>query len=484
MDNNFNKYSLCDELLKAISLLNYKAPTEVQDMAIPAILQQKDVIIKSETGSGKTAAFAIPLCELINWEDNEVQAIVLTPTRELAIQVSEDIFNIGRFKRIKTSCLYGGESFARQVKELKQKTHIVVGTPGRVLDHLLEGTLNTSNVNTLIIDEADEMLNMGFIEEVETVIARISDNRTTVLVSATFNKKIDKIINKHMLNPIKIETTTKVSTMDNITYLFYKAKESTKQNLLRDITMIENPDSCIIFCNTKIMVDDIDDFLYNNGYSCMKIHGGMEQRDRTSIMNRFKQNEFRYLVATDVAARGIDVDDISLIINYDMPDKKDSFIHRTGRTGRRGKNGKAISLVSEIDQLSFANIKESLGLDHTLLAPPDALTVDKCKDTFYKKSQKQLEIKETKGAKLSEDILKIHINAGKKTKMRAMDIVGTLCSIKGMTADDIGIINILDVSTFVEVLNGKGEFVLKTLQTKNIKGRPRTVTKADLPKKY
>ena len=193
MDNNFNKYSLCDELLKAISLLNYKAPTEVQDMAIPAILQQKDVIIKSETGSGKTAAFAIPLCELINWEDNEVQAIVLTPTRELAIQVSEDIFNIGRFKRIKTSCLYGGESFARQVKELKQKTHIVVGTPGRVLDHLLEGTLNTSNVNTLIIDEADEMLNMGFIEEVETVIARISDNRTTVLVSATFNKKIDKI---------------------------------------------------------------------------------------------------------------------------------------------------------------------------------------------------------------------------------------------------------------------------------------------------
>lgn len=482
MDNNFRQFPLCDELIKAIELLNYITPTKVQDMAIPAILQQKDVIIKSQTGSGKTAAFAIPLCELIDWDENEVQAIVLTPTRELAMQVNEDIFNIGRFKRIKSTCLYGGESFARQAKELKQKTHIVVGTPGRVLDHIFEGTLRTSNIGILIIDEADEMLNMGFIEEVESVIESISKNRITVLASATFNPKINKLINKHMINPIRIDIREQVTTANNIPYLFYRAKESTKHSLLRDITMIENPDSCIIFCNTKAVVDFVDDFLYENGYSCMKLHGGLEQRDRTKIMDRFKRNEFRYLIATDVAARGIDVEEISLIINYDMPEKADRFIHRIGRTGRNGKSGKAISFVSETGKVSFELIKDSLGLEHTLLDCPTADMVEKSRENFNIKSELQLEAKDSKGTKLSEDIIKIHINAGRKTKMRAVDIVGTLCSIEGMTASDIGIINILDISTFVEILNGKGEAVLKTLQTKNIKGRPRTVSKVDLLK--
>ena len=355
-----------------------------------------------------------------------------------------------------------------------------MGTPGRVLDHLIEGTLNTSNVKILIIDEADEMLNMGFIEEVESVIKSLPNDRITVLASATFNKKIDKIINKHMIKPIRIETTEAVSVATNISHTFYRAKEATKHNLLRDITIIENPDSCIIFCNTKVMVDDIDDYLYQSGYSCMKLHGGMEQRDRTSIMNSFKLNEFRYLIATDVAARGIDVENISLIINYDLPDKPDSFTHRTGRTGRNGKSGKAISLVSELGQDSYALIKDALHLDNVLINPPDESKVENARKNFVEKSKTKLQAKETKGAKLSEDIVKLHINAGKKTKMRAMDIVGTLCSIDGMTAADIGIINILDVSTFVEILNGKGEHVLKTLQTKNIKGRPRNVSKADL----
>ena len=480
MDNNFRQFPLCDELIRAIELLNYKTPTKVQSVTIPAILEKKDVIIKSQTGSGKTAAFAIPLCELIDWDENEVQAIVLTPTRELAMQVNEDIFNIGRFKRIKSSCLYGGESFARQVKELKQKTHVVVGTPGRVLEHIFEGTLRTSNIGMLIIDEADEMLNMGFIEEVESVIERISKDRITVLASATFSQKINKLINKHMTTPLRVEIKEEAATVNNISYHFYKAKEAKKHELLRDITMVENPDSCIIFCNTKAVVDFLDDFLYESGYSCMKLHGGMEQRDRTKIMDKFKRNEFRYLIATDVAARGIDVEEISLIINYDMPEKPERFVHRIGRTGRNGKSGKAISFVSEVARVQFEMIKDSLDLDHTLLVGPSAETVEKSKERFNAKLQQELKIKDSKGTKLSEDIIKIHINAGRKTKMRPVDIVGTLCSIDGMTASDIGIINILDISTFVEILNGKGETVLKTLQTKNIKGRPRNVSKVDL----
>ena len=267
--------------------------------------------------------------------------------------------------------------------------------------------------------------------------------------------------------------------MDNISYLFYKAEEETKQKLLRDVTILENPDSCIIFCNTQVSVDAIDKFLFANGYLCERIHGGLDQSDRTAIMNSFKHNEFRYLIATDVAARGIDVDDISLIINYDMPKKLESFIHRTGRTGRNGKTGKAVTFVSERGEGSFEVIKEHLGLDNNLLDAPNSREVEYAQPAFDEKSSTAVKIKQDKGAKLSENIMKIHINAGKKTKMRPVDIVGTLCSIDTMTADDIGIINILDISTFVEVLNGKGDIVLKALQTKNIKGRPRRVTKVD-----
>ena len=205
----------------------------------------------------------------------------------------------------------------------------------------------------------------------------------------------------------------------------------------------------------------------------------MDQKDRTSIMNRFKRNEFRYLVATDVAARGIDVDNISLVINYDMPIKVENFVHRSGRCGRNGKSGVAISFVSDKGLESFALIKEYLNEDYTILKVPCKEDITKAKVKFNEKLENKLEIKEDKGLKLSQDIMKIHINAGKKTKMRAVDIVGTFCSIEGMSAQDIGIINILDISTFVEILNGKGEYVLEVLQTQNIKGRLRTVSKVD-----
>ena len=482
MENNFNNYSLSEELMKAIELLNYKKPTEVQNSTIPAILDRKDVIIKSKTGSGKTAAFAIPVCELVDWYENEVQALVLTPTRELAMQVNEDVFNIGRFKRIRSVGLHGGESFARQSKELRQKTHIAVGTPGRVLDHIKTGTLDTSNIKILVIDEADEMLNMGFIDEMEAILATISKDRITVLASATMGTKIDQMIKKNMKDPIKVEIDEEEVAVNNISYQFYKAKEDSKEKLLRDVAIVENPDSCIIFCNTKIAVDTVDRFLYDNGFNCKKIHGGMEQRDRTQIMNMFKRNEFRYLIATDVAARGIDVDEISLIINYDIPKKQESFIHRIGRTGRNGKKGKAITFVSETGKLSYELLKENLGFDQNLLEGPNRSNVEKARKAFDLKLQMKPKYKAEKGTKLAEDIMKIHINAGRKTKMRAVDIVGTLCSIEGMTASDIGIINIIDISTFVEILNGKGESVLRALQTKSIKGRPRVVSKVEIEK--
>ncbi|MCT4620102.1 MAG: DEAD/DEAH box helicase [Marinisporobacter sp.] len=474
---NFNDYPLSSELLKSINMLNFKSPTKVQEQVIPIVLEQKDIIVKSQTGSGKTGAFAIPICELVDWDENKPQALVMTPTRELAIQVKEDIFNIGRFKRIKVSAIYGKSPFYIQEKELKQKTHVVVGTPGRIIDHIERGTFDTSNIKYLVIDEADEMLNMGFIEQIETIINSLPKERVTMLLSATMPRDIEALCNKYMKEPVLIKIEDQNSTADRICQERYSVDQREKMKLLRDITIVENPDSCMIFCNTRQMVEVVYDELSNLKYTCGKIHGGMEQRDRLRVMNDFKQGYFRYLVATDVAARGIDIDNISLVINYDIPQECESYVHRIGRTGRASRKGRAITFVTQKESKFLKEIHEYIGKEIPLKERPNQETVENCKQEFIEKINTKLKIKETKGAQLSKEIMKLHINAGKKTKMRPVDIVGTLCNIEGMTKDDIGIINVMDISTFIEILNNKGELVFQALQNTPIKGRLRKVSK-------
>jgi ATP-dependent RNA helicase DeaD len=477
---NFSDYHLSGEILKAIGMLNFESPTEVQAQVIPAVLGQKDIIVKSQTGSGKTAAFAIPICQLVDWEENRPQALVLTPTRELAIQVKEDFFNIGRFKRLKVAAIYGGAAFYNQEKELKQKTHIVVGTPGRIIDHIENGTFDTTNIKYLVIDEADEMLDMGFVEQIETIIASLPQDHMTLLFSATMPTGIKALCSKYMKDPIHVEIEEQDKASDRIVQERYNIHEVDKMQLLSDITIVENPDSCIIFCNTKQKVDEVFNMLSDLKYACKKIHGGMEQRDRLIVMNKFKLGHFRYLVATDVAARGIDIANISLVINYDIPEDGESYVHRIGRTGRIDKLGRAITFVAQNENRFLNDIHQYTGKEIPLMERPTEETVNHAKQKFVEKTNTAPEIKETKGAQLSKEILKIHINAGKKTKMRAVDIVGTLCNIKGMTKDDIGIINIIDISTFVEILNNKGELVFQELQKTPIKGRLRTVSKVEL----
>lgn len=477
---NFKDYRLSDELLKAISMLNFKNPTSVQEQVIPAVLEQMDIIVKSQTGSGKTAAFAIPICELVDWDENKPQSLVITPTRELAIQVKEDIFNIGRFKRIKVSAIYGKSPFYHQEKELKQKTHVVVGTPGRIIDHIERGTFNVSQIKYLVIDEADEMLNMGFLEQIETIITSLPKERVTMLLSATMPRDIEALCNNYMKEPIHVEVEEQNSTADRICQERINVNQIDKIKLLRDIMIVENPDTCIIFCNTKQTVDEVSNELSNLKYTCEKIHGGMEQRDRLRVMNDFKKGYFRYLVATDVAARGIDIDNITLVINYDVPQDAESYVHRIGRTGRKSNRGRAITFVTQNENKFLVDIHQYLGKEILLKEKPDKETVNNAKQEFVEKINTTPQIKETKGAQLSKEIMKLHINAGKKTKMRPVDIVGTLCSIEGMTAADIGIINIIDVSTFVEILNNKGELVFQALQKTPIKGRLRKVSKADM----
>ncbi len=470
-ESNFTDYQLSEDIVKALDHLAYKQPTEVQTKVIPLILEQKDVIVKSQTGSGKTAAFGIPICENTDWQENKPQALVLTPTRELAVQVKDEITNIGRLKRIKATAIFGKEPFNQQATELKQKSHVVVGTPGRVLDHIKRETIALEKIQYFVIDEADLMLSMGFIEQVEAIIQRLPKHRVTLLFSATLPDDVEKLCRKYMKNPIQIEIKATGITTDTIDHFMIKVREGDKFNLLKEVTMVENPDSCLIFCKTKEQVDHIYEQLDRLHYPSAKIHGGLEQEDRFEVMNDFKKGAFRYLVATDVAARGIDIENISLVINFDFPVEKESYVHRTGRTGRAGLGGKAISFVSPYEEKLVKESESYIGFKLSEIQGPSAEQISQHKAAFQQKINTQPTPKKDKSGKLNKEIMKLYFNGGKKKKLRAIDFVGTIARIEGVTAEDIGIILIQEQVTYVDILNGKGPLVLQQMKETTIKGK-------------
>lgn len=475
---SFREFTISEDIIKALDGLEYDIPTKVQAGVIPSALNKNDLIVQAQTGSGKTAAYAIPICELIEWLENKPQALVLTPTRELAVQVKEDFINIGRFKRVKAAAIYGRHQFSTEKAELKQKTHVVVGTPGRVMDHIKKGTLNLSKINCLVIDEADRMLDMGFIGQVEEIIKELPTDRVTMLFSATMPDEVKSISSNYMKNPINIDVSEAGIMTADINHSLYMADEEDKFELLTDVTIIEKPDSCIIFCSTKDRVDMVCDRLEDLGYPCNKIHGGMEQDDRLSAMKRFKRGEYRYLIATDVAARGIDIENISLVINYDIPLDKENYVHRTGRTGRAGQKGKAISFVATAQTRYLHDIEELIGFEIQKLTKPTKQEVSLQKPSFDEKMNTVPQIKKMKSDKLNKEIMKLRFNGGKKKKLRATNFVGVISNLEGVKAEDIGIITIQDTLTYVEILNGKGPLVLEAMKNTMISGKQLKVTKA------
>ena len=477
MNNKFKEYKLCDEIIKALDGIGYKKPSDVQREVIPQILTGKDIVVKSQTGSGKTAAFGIPLCENIKWEESNAQALILTPTRELAIQVKEELGNIGRFKRIRTVAVFGKQPFSDQARELKQKTHIVVGTPGRVLDHIDRDTLKVCNIKYLVIDEADEMLNMGFIDQVRDIINKLNVDRQTMLFSATIPEEILGLCNVYMNNPSNIEIKSQKLITDNINHELYKFEEFYKLDNLGKILISEAPETAVIFCKTKENVDKVFENLNKKGYSVNKIHGGMLQKDRLDIMDKFKKGNFRILVATDVAARGIDVEGITHVINYDLPVEKEAYVHRIGRTGRAGAKGKAISFVNQYEDRILDMIQEYIGFEIPL--KKDIIEVSKeIRETAIKSLKSKPNIKREKAKAINKNITKIYLNGGKKKKLRAGDFVGAISRIEGVTAEDIGIIDVQDTVSYIDILNGKGNKVIEGLKNSTIKGKKLRVEKA------
>ncbi|BBF42861.1 ATP-dependent RNA helicase YxiN [Lachnospiraceae bacterium KM106-2] len=478
--NQFSEqpYELSEELLRSLSLLGYQKPTKIQEMVIPHAMKGENLLVRAKTGSGKTAAFGIPMCESINWDENKPQVLILVPTRELAIQVGEELTNIGRLKRVKVTTVYGRSELKAQAIAIKQKTHIVVGTPGRVIDLIERGDFNVDKIDTVIVDEADEMFFIGLREQVEKILGLVQPFSSMMLFSATLGPDAKNLAAKFMQDPVELSIDEKTVTVDHIAQYKLLVRPDEKYDDLMKVTMDENPMRCMIFANTQKEVEDIYYKLKRKEYQIVMLHGGMQQKERLRMMNAFKRAKAKYLVTTDVAARGIDVDEVNLVINYDMPRGRENYVHRIGRTGRNGKSGKSITFYGEREERALREVED---YTHVAMESMDIPELDASKrSAFYELQEKELEAPKEKNANFKQEVLKLVIHAGKKGKIRPVDIVGTICSIDDVAAEDIGVIRIGERMTEVEILNSKGNHVYKSLQKKTIKGRIRKVTKRGL----
>ncbi len=358
----FNQYPISDEIIKALEEMGYTTPTEVQAQTIEKILNSEDLIVNAKTGSGKTAAFGVPIIEKIEKKGKAPKALVMTPTRELAIQVAKELEQISKFKKIVCYTVYGQHNIETEIKNLDKGVDIIIGTPGRLLDHLERETFNPTKIDYVVLDEADRMLDMGFIDQVSMILKQMPKERNTYLFSATMPFEVRSIAWEYMKEPDTIEISSDTKTVDIIEQQYVKLERHEKRIYLDRFLALYQPQGCIVFCNTRRCVDMVLEFLKQNKYKADALHGAISQARRTKTIEAFKNGKFNILVATDVAARGIHVDNLDLVINYDVPIDHDNYVHRVGRTGRAGKGGKAISFVTGEDLMTLYEIEEHIGV--------------------------------------------------------------------------------------------------------------------------
>ena len=449
---SFTKLALSQDLLSNLSTLGYQTMTPIQEQSLPLILANKDVIAQGKTGSGKTAAFALGLLEKLEVKRFCVQALILCPTRELADQVAKEVRKLARtIHNIKVLTLCGGIPFGPQVGSLEHGAHIIVGTPGRVADHLRRGTLNINNVNTLVLDEADRMLDMGFQPTLDAIVKLTPIKRQTLLFSATFPDQIKSICKRIMVKPIMVQA---ISTHADsvIGQHFYKV-ENDQQRLtaLRLLLLQHHPESAVVFCNTKIEVKRIAESLGNDGFNVLALHGDLEQRDRDQTLLLFDNKSVSVLVATDVAARGLDIDAVDLVINYHVAHDTEVYIHRIGRTGRAGTQGLACSLFSEKEEYRVSLLGEYLHrfIESETLPPMSVLDVPPNQPLMTT----------------------LQIDGGKKQKVRPGDILGALTGKNGIAGKQVGKIHIFANHAYVAVEKNTAKAALKKLTEGKLKGR-------------
>ena len=518
----FEDMNISNEICRAVLDMGFEEATPIQSQAIPVILEGKDIIGQSQTGTGKTAAFGIPLLERINPEDRRLQALILCPTRELAIQVSEEFRKLLKYKdNIRVLPIYGGQPIDRQIAALRKGTQVVIGTPGRVMDHMRRRTIKAETVQMMVLDEADEMLDMGFREDIETILVKIPEEHQTLLFSATLSPEILDITKRFQKNPEFIKIVRKELTVPNIEQYYFDVKEKTKLDALCRIIDVYDPKLAMVFCNTKKRVDDLVEMLQGRGYFAEGLHGDLKQAQRDKVMQKFRNGTIEILVATDVAARGIDVDDIDVVFNYDVPQDEEYYVHRIGRTGRAGKAGKAFTFCVGKEIYKLRDIMRYTKTKIQQQKLPTLSDVEEMKTNIYLEKIKGI-IEEghlTKyihlvdrlmeedytsidiaaallknhlsdvnaddidalddinlgGTELyggeGEKMVRLFINAGKKSKIRAKDIVGAIANEAGIPGKTLGEIAIFDEYTFVDVPNEFVRDILHGMKHAKIKGK-------------
>ena len=521
----FEEFEIDERILRAVEDMGFEEASPIQAQAIPELLKGKDVVGQAQTGTGKTAAYSIPLLMSIEPELKKPQAVVLCPTRELAIQVADEIRKLAKYMSdIKVLPVYGGQEIVKQIKSLKNGVQIIVGTPGRVMDHMRRKTVKFDEVKMVVLDEADEMLDMGFREDMETILAGTPDDRQTVMFSATMPKPILDIAGRFQKDPYVIKVVRKELTVENIEQFYYEVRPKNKPELLCRLIDIYNPKLSVVFCNTKRQVDELISELKGRGYFADGIHGDMKQQQRDRVMSDFRSGKTEILIATDVAARGIDVDDVDVVFNYDLPQDEEYYVHRIGRTGRAGREGVALSFVSGKEAYKLKEIERYC---KTKIKAKPVPSMDDVKNTLIEGVfnqirqtveegglsdmveyiENQLNIEDYTCMDMAAALLKMHlgdslkdrmevetvhydldadrhgmvrlfINVGKKDKIKPSNILGAIAGESGIPGKLVGSIDMLDNYTFVEVPSKYADKVLDAMQNVSINGRAINMEKA------
>lgn len=522
----FSNMDLSEETLRAVSDMGFTEATPIQVEAIRYIMQGYDVIGQSQTGTGKTAAFGIPCTEMIDPFDRSLQAVVLCPTRELCIQVCEELRKLLKYHDgIKVVPVYGGQPIDKQIHAMKGGAQIVVGTPGRFMDHMRRHTLRLKGVTMTVLDEADEMLDMGFRDDIELILSQMPRERQTILFSATMPEEIRQLAETYQDNPKYIKTMPKELTVQKINEYYFDVKEKMKPEALSRLLEFDAPGLTLVFCNTKKRVDDLTRKLQERGYFAEALHGDLNQFQRDAVMKKFRGRTTDILVATDVAARGIDVDDIDIVINYDVPEHEEYYVHRIGRTGRAGKTGQAYTFVVGRELRKLQEIMEYTGSTIEPRRLPTLTDLEKKRsenflneictiidegnldryerivnqlhEKGYDSGQvaaalikRELHVDEDLVDDLSapprlpekeysdKDMVRLHINVGSKQQIRAKDIVGAIAGETGIPGRVIGSIQIMDSFTFVDVPQDFVKDILTIMQDSQIKGKPIRIQRA------
>jgi ATP-dependent RNA helicase DeaD len=514
---SFASLGLSEPLLKAVADVGYEAPTPIQAKTIPAMLAGRDLIGQAQTGTGKTAAFAIPILEKIDPSIPEVQALVLAPTRELAIQVAEAVHTYSKhLGRIGVIPVYGGQPIQLQLKRLQRGVHVVVGTPGRIMDHLRRGTLRLDAIRMVVLDEADEMLRMGFIDDVEWILAQAPPGRQTALFSATLPREVRRIAERHLTDPVSIEIEHRTMTLPATEQRYLNVSPQQKLDALARILETEPTDAVLIFTRTKTGAAEVAEKLQARGYAAEAMHGDMGQPQRESVIRRLRSGQVEIVVATDVAARGLDVDRISHVVNYDIPYDVEAYVHRIGRTGRAGRSGTAVLFISPRERRMMTEIERYTGQRITPMKMPTQADVAARRIAMFKESirktlaegdldlylslveelvdegldlaevaaaaarlargDKPLEIEvEPEPAAMAgaeDGMVRLFLGAGSRAGVRPGDIVGAIANEAGVPGKAIGSIDIYDGFTFVEIPTQYRDQVLTRMARATIRGRP------------